>query len=369
MSLAFYRKYRPKTLEDLLGQELVSTILQNTAKEGKIAHAYLFYGSRGSGKTTAARLLAKLANCETRVVKSDFRARGEPCNKCRACQEIDEGRAIDVVEIDGASNRGIDEIRNLKEGIRLSPISSPYKVFIIDEVHMLTGAAFNALLKTLEEPPAHAIFILATTEFEKLPATIVSRTQRFAFKRLTREIIAKKLRAICKEEKLKFEDEALDLIAVAAEGSLRDAESLLDQVASSANEITTKAVESVIGSVGFKKLAEITELLVTKDLPKSLEYINKLNGSGVNLGHFMKDLIHYIRRVLSLKMNPELKNMFSSELTSHDLERMIDIGTKTDVVFLISLIKSFIRGYSEMRYSPFQIIPIEVAVIENLKQN
>ena len=232
MSLALYRKYRPKVLADLLGQELTVTILQNAAKLDRFAHAYLFYGSRGTGKTTAARLVAKVANCETRSTDKKFHEKGEPCNKCRVCAEIDGGSALDVIEVDAASNRGIDEIRNLKEVVHTVPSSYPRKVFIIDEVHMLTGPAFNALLKTLEEPPEHCIFILATTEFEKLPATITSRTQRFAFKKLDKQTIIKKLDAICKAEKLQCEPEALELIAVAAEGGLRDAESLLDQIVS-----------------------------------------------------------------------------------------------------------------------------------------
>ncbi len=192
----------------------------------------MFYGSRGTGKTTTARLIAKLLNCEKRRDDAEFRKLGEPCNECRHCKEIDAQNSFDVIEIDAASNRGIDEIRNLKDSIRTSPASGEYKVYIIDEVHMLTTPAFNALLKTLEEPPAHAVLVLATTEYEKLPATIVSRTQRFLFKKLPKTKIMEKLAMMAKAEKIQIDKPALELIAAAAEGSFRDAESLLDQISS-----------------------------------------------------------------------------------------------------------------------------------------
>lgn len=211
MSLAIYRKYRPKLLKDLSGQDLVVEIIKNMAKTDRIGHAYLFYGPRGTGKTSAARILAKIANCETRANNAEFRKKGEPCNKCRPCMEVDSGSALDVIEIDAASNRGIDEIRNLKEGIRLSPTSYKHKVFIIDEVHQLTKYAYDALLKILEEPPAHAIFILATTEYEKLPQTIISRTQRFHFKRVPTQLILKKLISIASKEKMDIDTAALEI--------------------------------------------------------------------------------------------------------------------------------------------------------------
>ncbi|MDP3956640.1 MAG: DNA polymerase III subunit gamma/tau [bacterium] len=364
--LALYRKYRPKIFEDLLGQEATVEILKNTAAEDKFAHAYLFYGPRGSGKTTAARLVAKTINCETRRDNKDFTKAGEPCNKCRVCKDIDEGRGIDVVEIDAASNRGIDEIRNLKEGIRLSPLAYRFKVFIIDEVHMLTRDAFNALLKTLEEPPAHAVFILATTELEKVPATIISRTQRFAFHRLPKQIIKGKLEAICKAEKIKADEQALELIAIAAEGSLRDAEALLDQLGSSGSEVTLLAVQKTLGRVGVKKLADFSELLITKDLSASLKFLVELEKDSQSFTQFTKDLIHFLRRVLSARVAAELLATFENDFTKEEIQKIKDLGVKADTNFLIALIKNLIKAYSEMRYSPFAMVPLEVAIIEIL---
>ena len=368
MTLALYRKYRPDKLADLLGQETTREILQNAAKQDKFAHAYLFYGPRGTGKTTTARLIAKLANCEKRSSDKKFASQGEPCNTCGHCAEIESGKSLDVMEIDAASNRGIDEIRNLQEGVRLSPISSPYKVYIIDEVHMLTREAFNALLKTLEEPPAHAIFILATTEYEKVPPTITSRVQRFAFRRLPKNIIIEKLESICEQEKIAYDKDALEIIAVAAEGSVRDAESLLDQLWSSIGKIEAKNVEEALGRVGLTRLYNFGILLINYDLPKSLEYITELGDTGVNLVQFNKDLIHYLRRVLSLKLNPQLATLFEKELTADDIKKLKELGEKGNETFLIAMLKSLIHAHSEMRYSPFAIVPLEVAVIENLKK-
>ncbi len=365
--LALYRKYRPKSLSDLLGQDVIVEVLKNAAKTDKLTHAYLFFGPRGSGKTTAARLLAKIANCEKRQNDKKFKILGEPCNECRICGEIDDGRSLDVIEIDAASNRGIDEIRNLKEGIRVSPASSKYKVYIIDEVHQLTKEAFNALLKTLEEPPAHAIFILATTEYEKMPATIVSRVQRFHFKRLPLMILVEKLKSIAKAEKISADKEALELIAASAEGSFRDAESLLDQIASLEDKITLESVETILGRVGFSKTNQMAESLIKNNPETALDCLFKINEAGYNLTQFNKDLIHYFRRVLALKFSPALENEFKKELTETELKEIKKHSQTADEKKLINLIKSLIRAYTEMRYSPFPIAPLEVAIIENLK--
>ena len=366
--LAIYRKYRPKTLSEIFGQEETVKILQTASAEGKISHAYLFYGSRGTGKTTTARIFTKIVNCQKRQEDSDFFKKGEPCNQCGACRQIDEGRALDIVEIDAASNRGIDEIRDLKENIKTLPAYYKYKVFIVDEVHMLTPPAFNALLKTLEEPPAHVIFILATTEYEKLPATIVSRTQRFHFRKLTLREIVKKLSFICQKEEIKSEPEALEMIAYLAEGSLRDAESLLDQIISlKGKTVTVEYVEMILGKVGFAKTIKMADLLVKKDLKGALEFLYEINNQGHNLFQFNKDLTEYLRRTLSLHLNPQLEKWFEKEIAQSQIKEIQKHAVKIEPEYLIKLIQSLIEAYAQMRYNPFPMVPFEIAIIENLK--
>jgi DNA polymerase III subunit gamma/tau len=366
MALALYRKYRPKKLEDLLGQETNVQILKNAAAAGRLGHAYLFYGSRGTGKTSTARLIAKLLNCEKRRDDPNFKKTGEPCNECRHCTEIDSQNSFDVIEIDAASNRGIDEIRNLKDGIKTSPSSGDYKVYIIDEAHMLTTPAFNALLKTLEEPPAHAVIVLATTEYEKLPATITSRTQRFVFKKLPKTVILKKLSSIAELEKIQINEPALELIAAAAEGSLRDAESLLDQISTMQKQIDLAAVERITGRVGLKRVHELAVFIVKRDLKGGLNYLGELGEDGQNMVQFTKDLIHYFRKILSLKMSPALEKVFRGELTAEEIENVKKLGDLLESAYAVKLVKSLIRAYSEMRYSPFANVPLEIALVENL---
>ncbi len=367
MAQALYRKYRPKKLEDVLGQDTNVQILKNAAKAGHLGQAYIFYGARGTGKTTTARLIAKLLNCEKRRNDPKFAALGEPCNECRECLSIDAQNSFDVVEIDAASNRGIDEIRNLKENIKTSPTSGAYKVYIIDEAHMLTGAAFNALLKTLEEPPKHAVIIMATTEYEKLPATIVSRAQRFVFKKQAKATIMTKLSTIAKAEKIKINDDVLELIAAAGEGSFRDAESLLEQISSfdKATAISLEDAERITGRTGLRRVHELAALMLGKDVKGALATLSALNDDGHNLVQFTKDLIHYFRKVLSLSINPSLEATFEKDLTKDEVAAVKKLGTTTDTATLVKIIKALIRAYAEMRYSPFAIVPLEVAIVEN----
>lgn len=367
MSLAIYRKYRPTSFKDLFGQDMVAHILREAAKQDKLAHAYLFAGPRGTGKTTTSRIIAKIANCLTRASDASFRARGEPCNECRACQEIDEGHSMDVIEIDAASNRGIDEIRALKENIRAFPVSSRYKVFIVDEAHQLTKDAANALLKTLEEPPEHVIFILATTEADKIPATILSRTQQFYFKHAPLEMIVKKLAHIAKQEHIKISADAIELVASSAEGSFRDAESLLDQlVAFGDKDITVEEVEGMVGKVGFAKLSGFAELLLAKDAKGALQSLSEIEDGGYNLPQFTKDLIQYLRRAMVLKYNPDMKDMFRAEVMGEHLTKL-EAHAKLFLDSHIELLKRLIAAYGQMRYSQFPIIPLEVAIVEGTK--
>lgn len=368
MGIAIYRKYRPRNIKDIVGQDSISEIIKNAAITNKLSHAYLFYGPRGSGKTSVARILAKLANCEKRNNDADFRKEGEPCNQCERCIEIDTNRSLDVVEIDAASNRGIDEIRELKEGARLTPAYSNRKIFIIDEVHQLTKEAFNALLKILEEPPAHVMFILATTEYDKLPPTIVSRTQRFAFKRASMMAIINKLKKIVTEEKININDEAVEVIASAAEGSFRDAESLLEQVSTMEdNEITLMETEKILGKAGAMKTEMIADRIIMQDLAGALETLSLINTEGYNLSQLTKDLIHYLRRVLIVAYDPKMSEIFKDEVTFDTAKKIITHSEKCDKEKIITALKALISAHGEIKYSPFAIIPLELAIIESLK--
>ncbi len=369
MALALYRKYRPKKLSELLGQEPNVEILKNAAKQNRIGHAYLFYGSRGTGKTTTARLIAKLLNCEKRNTDEAFQKNGEPCNECRSCREIDTNTSFDVIEIDAASNRGIDEIRNIKEELKMAPTGGGVKVYIIDEAHMLTPAAWNALLKTLEEPPRHAVFILATTEYEKIPGTITSRTQRFLFKKAAKKTILEKLRSMAKTENIPIDEPALLLIAAAAEGSFRDAESLLDQLHSRGTKINLETAERIIGRVGLTHVHALAEYILTDNLSKALGYLETIREEGLNPIQLTKDLIHYLRKVITLKANPDLEASFAEEFTDEEMKGVEKLAEHVTSAKHIPLLQALIRAYSEMRYSPFQTIPLEIALMEQLGSN
>lgn len=365
--LALYRKYRPKTLEAILGQEHVTAVLRNAAATGKLGHAYLLFGPRGSGKTTAARLLAKLACCTKRATNAKFKTEGEPCNECNACNEIDAGHGVDVIEIDAASNTGVDNVREIIEGVRMAPSSYPMKVIIFDEVHMLSKGAFNALLKTLEEPPEHALFILATTEFDKVPATISSRAQRFHFRKLPLDVISEKLKTIASLEKMKVDAEAIELIAALADGSFRDAESLLAQISSLGERVTTEVIETHLGAVGMTRVVKLADQIIAGDLKSALAYLHELGNEGHNVVDLTKELIHYLRKALTIKHSPDLEALFKHNLTAKELEGIKTHAAKMNDAKHIPLLKALITAYSQMRYSPFAAIPLEVALIEHLK--
>ena len=357
-NLVLYRKYRPKTFGEIVNQEHIVKTLINALKLGKVAHAYLFTGVRGTGKTTIARLLAKAVNClETK--------NSEPCNKCQACQDINEGKSMDLIEIDAASNRGIDEIRELRDGIKFSPNSLKYKVFIIDEVHMLTTPAFNALLKTLEEPPAHAIFILATTEIHKVPQTIISRCQKFDFHKLTIEKIAERLNWIAQQEKIDVEKPALELIAINADGSVRDGESLLGQIMSMEDKkITLEEVQTILGITDIKAVQDLVGFITEKKSGEAIKHINQIANQGHDLIQFTKSLIGYLRKMMILKVDSSLAKLITAELTKEQIQGIIQQGEKLHSADLIKIIYLFIQAGNEIKSADFPQLPLELAIVE-----
>lgn len=304
--VALYRKWRPQGFDALVGQEAVRTALTNALETGRIAHAYLFAGPRGTGKTSTAKILAKAVNCEHGPTPN-------PCNECQNCVRINDGTSMDVFEIDAASNRGIDEIRDLREKVAFAPVSGRYKVYIIDEVHMLTTEAFNALLKTLEEPPPHVIFILATTEPHKIPATIHSRCQRFDFRRVTDADIVKRLREVADGSGIAADDDALQLIAVQADGGMRDALSLLDQCGVMAERVTAETVRSVLGIVGREALRELVKAIGEGQVPKSLELLETLLAGGKDVKQIITELAEYLRAVLLYKASPDYREIYLTD--------------------------------------------------------
>ncbi len=294
MYQVLYRKYRPKVFADVYGQEHVTSTLKNEIKEGRIAHAYLFTGSRGTGKTTCAKILAKAVNCENSVD-------GEPCNECEVCKGLDNGTIYDVVEIDAASNNGVDNIRDLREEANYTPSRGKYRVYIIDEVHMLSTGAFNALLKTLEEPPAHVIFILATTEVHKLPATILSRCQRFDFKRIQPETMSVRLKQVAELEGMELSDDAAVLIARIADGALRDGLSILDQCAGRSKKIDSALVSEVAGLAGREALYKLTDCINNNDSSSAMTIISELYQNSYDMERLCVEMINHLRNFLIVK--------------------------------------------------------------------
>jgi len=336
-NLVLYRKYRPQEWNEVIGQEHVVRTLTNAIKLGRVSHAYLFSGPRGTGKTTIARLLAKSVGCAD----------------------------LDLIEIDAASNRGIDEIRQLRDGIKFAPTAGNYKVFIIDEVHQLTKEAFNALLKTLEEPPAHAIFILATTEAHKVPETILSRVQRFAFKRLAVSEIVQKLQKIAEAEKIKINDDALRLVASYAGGSYRDAESTLEQLRVwSDKTITKEDIEELIGAVDFEKVKTMTDYLNGASAKEAIDYIGSLTENGTDLEAFSKAFINHLRKIMLIKVDGSLTSLMSQELTSDQVEAIKKQAEFFSLESAAQAIRAFMAARNDIKRSPAPSLPIELAVVE-----
>ena len=366
-NLVLYRKYRPKTFGEITGQEHVVQTLTNALSSGMISHAYLFSGPRGSGKTSIARLFAKAVNCENRKEK-EF----EPCNKCVSCTEVNEGRAIDLIEIDAASNRGIDEIRELREGIRFTPTKSKYKVFIIDESHQLTKEAANALLKTLEEPPAHAIFVLATTEIHKMIPTIISRCQRFDFRKLTLAEIVSRLEYIIEKEGVKVEKPALELIALNSGGAIRDAEGLLDQVLTFSGTldgaIKAEAIKELLGMVDTKLISEFLDFICQKKAAQAIDFLNKTLEKGKDVQEFTKALIYYLRQGLILKIEASPTNPIIVGLTKEEQEKLQAQVANFTEQDLQRIIKLFLEAENKMKYSSIPQLPLELAIVEALSK-
>ena len=353
MSDVFYRKWRPQRLDQVVGQEPVTQTLRQAVSLGRVAHAYLFCGPRGTGKTSSARILAKAVNCMQPEA-------GEPDNVCEICRSVNEGRALDLIEIDAASNRGIDDIRNLSDKVRFTPNEARYKVYIIDEVHMLTEPAFNALLKTLEEPPAHAIFVLATTEPHKVPLTIISRCQRFDFRRIPLDSIVGKLLELCEAEQIEATREALALIARNSTGSLRDAENLLEQaVVSYGSPIGEDQVRDLLGLGSDEMALALAGHIVSKSVGDGLVVINQVAGQGNDLRQLHRGTMEYLRSILLLKSNAGTSLGYSEDITA----RLSLLAAGVSMGHLVGALKTVAKV--DLRHDNSSPLPLELALVES----
>lgn len=359
-NVVLYRKYRPQSFSEVIGQDHVVKTLTNSLASKSISHSYLFSGPRGSGKTTIARILAKSINCEN--LKNS-----EPCNKCDSCQEITAGKSLDLIEIDAASHTGVDEVRDLISGIKFTPVKSKYKIFIIDECHQLSKSAANALLKTLEEPPAHVIFMLATTESHKMIPTIISRCQRFDFKRLLVSEIIKKLEFILKKENMKFEPSALSLIALNARGSFRDAESLLDKCINFSGKVTTiktKEIKELLGIVEVSQISQFVDYIILNNTKDAILRISSMMDSGVDLQEFTKTLVFYLRQSLLLKINPDFLNLQNSGLSAEEIEKIKTQTANLTEKEIQKMLELFIEAENKMKYATILQLPLELAIVD-----
>ncbi len=352
---ALYRKWRPQTFDEVIGQDHVTHTLQNALPSGRISHAYLFAGPRGTGKTSMGRLLAKAVNC----LSTDDK---KPCNQCHICQAINEGRLLDLIEVDAASNRGIDEVRGIREKVGFRPSEARYKVYILDEVHMLTEPAFNALLKTLEEPPPHVIFVLVTTEPQKIPSTILSRCQRFDFRRIPLDDMVKHLKYIADREGLTAEHKALELIARSATGSLRDAQSLLDQLMSySSQEISLAQVQAVLGTVPSQAVGELVSQLAARNVARGLDAINRVIGDGVDPRQFSRQVVEYLRDLLLIKVGDDASLV---RVTPEVLQEMKGQAAQFSKRELVKVVKLFNQAVLDLKTGAQSQLPLELAFVE-----
>lgn len=355
---ALYRVWRPQTFEDLVGQDMITKTLENALATKQTTHAYLFAGPRGTGKTSCAKLFAKALNCPNQV-------NGDPCNACEICKAITAGRLNDVIEIDAASNNGVEEIRDIRDKVKYAPTQADYKVYIIDEVHMLSTSAFNALLKTLEEPPANVVFILATTDPHKIPATIISRTQRFDFKRITSGAILERMEYILKQKQFEYDEKALNVIARAAEGGMRDALSILDQVLSFGdNKVTLDNALLVTGSVTRENLIKYLSQVQNHETVAGLQTIHAILDEGKDSKRLLEDLINCCRDLLLYKQAPEMLEQTGSVMIDDEFKSMAE---KSNPETLYRYIDTLNEQQENMRYSMHQSVYLEVLTVKLAK--